>query len=133
MKVLPRKTGEVQLAVVGKGDKPRHMLLPAQLADTLQSMRAGQKPSARVFPLTVRRINYIVKAAAKRAGIKPAVCHFEQVSAAAFAAATPCSISSIYETGPKHRFSNNLVDIRLGASRANLIDARPSLTRMKIR
>jgi integrase/recombinase XerD len=71
--VLPRKTGEVQLAVVGKGDKPRHVLIPAHLAELLLTMRAGQKPSARVFPLTDRRINYIVKSAAKRAGVNPAV------------------------------------------------------------
>lgn len=70
---LSRQSQEVQLAVVGKGDKPRHVLLPAHLAELLQTMRVGQKPSARVFPLTERRINYIVKAAAKRAGVNPAV------------------------------------------------------------
>jgi integrase/recombinase XerD len=27
--ILPRETGEGQLAIVGKGDKPRNVLLPA--------------------------------------------------------------------------------------------------------
>src|SRR5688500_19061638 len=33
--VLPRETGEAQLAIVGKGDKPRNVLLPAELATAL--------------------------------------------------------------------------------------------------
>ena len=35
--VLPRETGEVQLALVGKGDKPRHVLLPAEVAKALRA------------------------------------------------------------------------------------------------
>jgi integrase/recombinase XerD len=35
-------------------------------------MRGEAGPEARVFQITERRINYIVKAAAKRAGINPA-------------------------------------------------------------
>jgi integrase/recombinase XerD len=68
--VLPRETGEVQLAIVGKGDKPRNVLLPAELAAALAEKRG--EPHERVFPITERRINYIVKGAAKRAGINPA-------------------------------------------------------------
>jgi integrase/recombinase XerD len=48
-------------------------LFPAHLAKSLQTMQAAHKPSACVFPPTERRINYIVKGAAKRAGINPAV------------------------------------------------------------
>ena len=70
--VLPRETGEAQLAIVGKGDKPRNVLLPAELATALAGMRWESGPEARVFPITERRINYIVKATAKRAGINPA-------------------------------------------------------------
>ena len=36
-------------------------------------MRGDASESARVFPITERRINYIVKATAKRAGVNPAV------------------------------------------------------------
>ena len=46
------------------------MLLPAELATALAAMRG--EPQDRVFAITERRINYIVKAAAKRAGINPA-------------------------------------------------------------
>jgi integrase/recombinase XerD len=70
--VFPRETGEAQLAIVGKGDKPRNVLLPAELAAALFAMRGDAPASARVFPITERRINYIVKAAAKRAGINEA-------------------------------------------------------------
>jgi integrase/recombinase XerD len=69
-KVLPRETGEAQLAIVGKGDKPRNVLLPAELAAALAEKRG--EPHERVFPITERRINYVVKATAKRAGINPA-------------------------------------------------------------
>jgi integrase len=53
--IIPRETGEVQLAIVGKGDKPRNVLLPADLAEALRSIRGDAPPSARVFPITERR------------------------------------------------------------------------------
>ena len=67
--VLPRETGEVQLAIVGKGDKPRHVLLPADIAAKLNALRGDAK--AKVFPISTRRINHIIKSTAKRAGINP--------------------------------------------------------------
>ena len=67
--VIPRENGEAQLAIVGKGDKPRNILIPADLAAALRELRGDASESARVFPITERRINYIVKATAKRAGI----------------------------------------------------------------
>lgn len=69
--VIPRETGEVQLALVGKGDKPRHVLLPAETAALLATMRVGRSNADRVFPITERRINYILKAIVKRAGGNP--------------------------------------------------------------
>ena len=69
--VLPRETGEVQLALVGKGDKPRHVLLPAAVAKSLLAMRGDASASDRVFPITARRINCILKAIVKRAGGNP--------------------------------------------------------------
>jgi integrase/recombinase XerD len=67
--VIPRETGEAQLAIVGKGDKPRNILIPPDLAAALRELRGDAPSSVRVFPITERRINYIVKATAKRAGI----------------------------------------------------------------
>jgi site-specific recombinase XerD len=71
--LIPREAGEVQLAIVGKGDKPRNILIPADLASALLGLRGDAPASARVFPVSERRINYIVKATAMRAGINPAV------------------------------------------------------------
>jgi integrase len=41
------------------------------LATVLAAMRAGAASEARVFPITERRINYIVKGTEQRAGINP--------------------------------------------------------------
>ncbi len=71
--VIPRETGEVQLALVGKGDKERHVLLPAEAATKLLALRGDASNSVRVFPITERRINYILKAIVKRAGGNPGV------------------------------------------------------------
>jgi integrase len=62
--IIPGETGEVQLALVGKGNKPRRVPLPADLAKSLRAIRGDAPNSARVFPITERRINYILKAVA---------------------------------------------------------------------
>lgn len=67
--LIPRDTGELQVAVTGKGDKERNVLLPADLSPRLAAMRGDAGNTDRVFPITPRRFNAIVKAAAKRAGI----------------------------------------------------------------
>jgi integrase/recombinase XerD len=67
--VIPRDSGEVQLALVGKGDKARNVLLPAEVGHDLLALRHGALSGARCFPITERRVSYIVKAAARRAGI----------------------------------------------------------------
>ena len=72
-RVIPRDTGEAQLAIVGKGDKPRNILIPADVAATLRELRGDAPGQEMVFPITERRINYIVKATAKRAGVNLAV------------------------------------------------------------
>ena len=41
--IIPRETGEAQLAIVGKGDKPRNILIPADLAAALRELR-GDAP-----------------------------------------------------------------------------------------
>src|SRR5262249_40876991 len=71
--VIPRETGEAQLAIVGKGDKPRNILAPADVATVLRELRGEAPASGRVFAITKRRINYIVKETAKRAGVNGAV------------------------------------------------------------
>ncbi len=71
--IVPRDTGEAQLNVIGKGDKTRCILVPADLAAALRELRADAPASERVFPISERRINYVVKATAKRAGINPGV------------------------------------------------------------
>ena len=71
VQVIPRGTGEVQLALVGKGDKERHVLIPSDIAKGLLALRGDAPPSARVFPITERRINQLIKAAAKRAKVNP--------------------------------------------------------------
>ena len=52
VQVIPRETGEVQLALVGKGDKERHVLIPAEIAKGLVALRGDAPSSARVFPIS---------------------------------------------------------------------------------
>jgi site-specific recombinase XerD len=78
--VIPRDSGEAQLEITGKGDKVRQELLPAAIASQLLAARGNALPTAPVFestrnsgrPLTARAVNYIIKNAAKRAGVNPA-------------------------------------------------------------
>src|SRR5262245_1620863 len=78
--VIPRDSGEAQLEIVGKGDKVRQVLLPAAIAARLFASRDDAPASAPVFEsvrnpghaLTERAVNFIVKAAAARAGVNPA-------------------------------------------------------------
>ena len=51
--------------------KAPRQLLPAAVAKSLLAMRGDASASDRVFPITERRINYIVKAIVKRAGGNP--------------------------------------------------------------
>jgi site-specific recombinase XerD len=67
--VIPRETGEVQLAMIGKGDKPRHVPLPAATATKLLAMRSDASNSDRVFGIKEREMNHLIKRAAKRAGV----------------------------------------------------------------
>ena len=79
--VIRRDNGEAQLEVVGKGEKVRQVLIPAEIAARLLASRGDAPASAPVFgsvrrpgqALTERAINYMVKAAAERAGVNPAV------------------------------------------------------------
>jgi integrase/recombinase XerD len=70
--IIPRENGEVQLAVIGKGDKPRHVLLPADVATRLLALRDGASAKASVFGIKEREINYLIKRTANRAGVNEA-------------------------------------------------------------
>src|SRR5271167_1439893 len=70
--VIPRETGEVQLALVGKGDKERHVRLPANVATELMALRGAAASDDRVFGIREREKNYLVKRTAKRAGVNEA-------------------------------------------------------------
>jgi integrase/recombinase XerD len=70
--IIPRESGEVQLAVIGKGDKPRHVLLPADVAARLSALRDGASAKAKVFGIKEREINYLIKRTASRAGVNEA-------------------------------------------------------------
>jgi integrase/recombinase XerD len=78
--VIARDDGQAQLAVIGKGDKDRQVLIPAVIAARLLAGRGDAPGTAPVFEsvrnpghaLTDRAVNFIVKAAASRAGVNPA-------------------------------------------------------------
>lgn len=70
--IIPRENGEVQLAVIGKGDKPRHVLLPADVATRLLALRDEAPAKASVFGIKEREINYLIKRTANRAGVNEA-------------------------------------------------------------
>jgi len=78
--VLPRDAGRVQISVLGKGDKLRHVLLPAIVSRSLLASRGDAPADAPVFPsrkggapLLPRAVNRMLKAAAKRANVNPDV------------------------------------------------------------
>jgi integrase/recombinase XerD len=71
--VIRRDNGEAQLEIVGKGDKVRQVLIPAEISARLFASRGDAPASAPVFgsvrrpgqALTERAVNYMVKAAAE--------------------------------------------------------------------
>jgi len=78
--VIKRDSGEAQLEIVGKGRKARQVLIPLPIATRLLASRGEAPANAPVFEsvrnpghaLTERAVNFIVKAAARRAGVNPA-------------------------------------------------------------
>jgi len=78
--VVLRSDGRVQLSVTGKGDQLRHVLLPAIVSRSLLASRGEAAADAPLFPsrkgggpLLSRAVNRMIKAAAKAAGVNPAV------------------------------------------------------------
>jgi site-specific recombinase XerD len=73
--LLPRDSGEVQLELVGKGDKARQVLLPASLAEKLLATRCGAPATDLVFKsirgggIDEYSFNCVVKGCARRAEV----------------------------------------------------------------
>ena len=77
-RVIERPDGKVQLDVLGKGNKSRQVLLPEAVGKSLLSLRGDAGDDDPVFRsrktgghLTERAVNFMLKAAAKRAGLNP--------------------------------------------------------------
>jgi integrase/recombinase XerD len=72
--VQPRGDLGAQLAILGKGGKPRTVLLPPVGADPLLALRgAAAKPGDLCLGIDARTLHRIVKRSAKRAGLPDAV------------------------------------------------------------
>jgi site-specific recombinase XerD len=78
--VVSRADERVQLSVTGKGDKLRYVLLPAIVSRSLLATRGDAPASAPLFPsrkggapLYARAVNRMIKKAAERAKVSPAV------------------------------------------------------------
>ena len=73
--VIRREDGKVQLNVLGKGNKPRQVLLPEVVSNALLKLRGDAGDDAPIFAnpaggrLTDRAVNYMLKGAAERAGL----------------------------------------------------------------
>jgi integrase/recombinase XerD len=76
--VIRRDDGKVQLNVLGKGSKPRQVLLPEVVSNALLKHRGAAADANPIFTnrtggrLTDRAVNYMLKAAAKHAGLPAA-------------------------------------------------------------
>jgi site-specific recombinase XerD len=73
--VLARDGDRVQISVIGKGDKLRHVLLPAIVSRSLLASRGDAPANAPLFPsrkggapLDPRQVNRILKAAVRKVG-----------------------------------------------------------------
>lgn len=74
--IVPRAQSYM-LVVYGKGGKVRALGLPPVVRDALSAIRERERASERVFSLSVRQAERIVKAAAVEAGLSPKVsCHW---------------------------------------------------------
>jgi site-specific recombinase XerD len=97
--VIPRDSGEAQLALIGKGDKARNVLLPADVAARLLAKRNGAAAGALVFGIKARRFHDIVKDAAHCAGINPAAsAHWLRHAHASHALDNGAPISLVSQT-----------------------------------
>lgn len=98
--ILPRDNGCVQItALVGKGDKLREVLLPAVVGAGLMEASQGKPAAERVFPLSERRVNHIIKSTAVRAKVASAVsAHWLRHAHASHALARGASVALVSQT-----------------------------------
>jgi integrase/recombinase XerD len=97
--VIPCETGEVQLAVIGKGDKDRHVLIPPDVHEHLKAIRGDAPAAAPVFGIKEREINYLIKRTAKRAGVNEAAsAHWFRHAHASHALDNGAPISLVSQT-----------------------------------
>ena len=104
--VLPRPDGCVQLSVVGKGDKLRHVLLPAIVSRSLMASRGDVDDNAPLFPsrkgaepLYPRAVNRMIKAAAERANVNPSVsAHWLRHAHASHALTRGATVAEVKDT-----------------------------------
>lgn len=97
--VIARETGEAQLAVIGKGDKDRHVLIPPEVHEHLKAIRNCAPTSALVFGIKEREINLLIKRTAKRAGVIEAIsAHWFRHAHASHALDNGAPISLVSQT-----------------------------------
>lgn len=102
--IVPRVKG-AQVTIVGKGTKERVVLIPAKVYEELLALGGRAVPERAVFlsrkgnPLSVRRIQAIVVAAAARAGIRGNVSpHWLRHAHASHSLDRGCPISLVQQT-----------------------------------
>ena len=77
--MLPRENDLVQLSILGKGEKPRQVLLPEIVSRSLITLRGDEGANDPVFAsrkggrLTARAVHGMVKRTAARAGVNAAI------------------------------------------------------------
>jgi site-specific recombinase XerD len=104
--VVTRADGRVQLSVTGKGERLRHVLLPAIVSRSLVAARGEAGPDAPVFasrkggaPLYPRAVNRMIKRAAERAGVNPAVsAHWLRHAHASHALGRGATVGEVRDT-----------------------------------
>ncbi len=104
--VVARGDGRVQLSVTGKGERLRYVLLPAIVSRCLLATRDEAGPDAPVFrsrkggaPLYPRAVNRMIKRAAERAGVNPAVsAHWLRHAHASHALGRGATVGEVRDT-----------------------------------
>jgi integrase/recombinase XerD len=101
--VAEREGGKVQLAVFGKGEKERVVVVPPRVACHLRELRGDAGPDEPVFAgregaLTISRAYQIVKRAAARAGVPALSPHWCRHAHASHALEAGASVAVVSHT-----------------------------------
>ena len=97
---VPRDHDRMQIAgLSGKGGKIREVLLPAAVSREIAMLSLGTNPSARIFPVSARRVNHIIKAACRRSGLPDGIsAHWFRHGHASHALARGASVAVVSQT-----------------------------------